>query len=83
MVFLSLSFDENHEAWENFVKDENLTGVQVIAGKSSKDFMDYYMIPGYPQFLLLGKDGKIVNHNFIRPSMPPFDDMLEQIINES
>ena len=80
--FVSISFDANKETWVNFVKEKALTGVQVIAEENSKKIQHHYMVTGYPTFILLGKDGKVINHNFVRPSSPGFDSFLEAMMKQ-
>lgn len=83
VTFLSLSFDKEKQTWIDFVKKEELTGIQAIVGENYDNFQSHYMITGFPTFILLGKDGKVINHNFIRPSSPGFDGFLESIIEQN
>ncbi|MCT4600999.1 MAG: TlpA family protein disulfide reductase [Marinifilaceae bacterium] len=81
IVFLSISMDKNTKAWRTFVKKNKLKGIQIIAGKEHKNISKHYGIKGIPQFMLLGKDGKIIVPNFVRPSNPAFSKILKSFIN--
>lgn len=67
--FVSISVDQDKKAWENMVKKDKLGGLQLWANSSRKsDFIDSYKIKGIPRFILLDKEGKIINANAPRPS---------------
>lgn len=82
VAFVSLSFDKKKQTWVDFVKKEKLTGIQVIAGENYDNFQNHYMITGFPTFILLGKDGKVINQSFLRPSSPGFDSFLEAMMKQ-
>ena len=67
IVFLGLSTDSDKAKWEAMVKEGNLTGVQLYLGSQSS-FQKAYQVDGIPRFILIDKDGKIVNNNMSRPS---------------
>lgn len=67
VTFVSLSTDRNKEQWENFVKKKEMGGVQLINDPSCT-FCKDYMIFGIPRFILLDKEGRIVDNNAPRPS---------------
>lgn len=67
IVFLGLSIDQNKKKWEEKVKGGELCGTQLYLGLGSS-FQTDYMIKGIPRFILLDKDGMIVNDNMSRPS---------------
>lgn len=82
IVFLSISMDKDTTVWNKFVKKNKLKGIQIIAGKENKNISKHYGIKGIPQFMLLGKDGKIIVPNFVRPSNPNFSKILRTYINK-
>lgn len=69
ICFVSISCDQNKNAWEKMVKDEKLGGIQLIIDKDDS-FMKAYKITGIPRFILLDKEGKIINSKMSRPSNP-------------
>ena len=69
IVFVSMSIDKDKAAWEKQVKDEKLGGIQLYAGPKS-DFCEAYKITGIPRFILIDKEGNIVEANMTRPSDP-------------
>ena len=67
IVFVSLSCDEKQEAWRKMVKEDKLGGVQLCMGKDMT-FRDAYGITAIPRFILLDKEGRIVNVFMTPPS---------------
>ena len=67
ITFLSLSVDNDKAKWEKMVKEEQLSGVQLYLGTGS-DFQSAYQIDGIPRFILLDKEGKIIDKDMQRPS---------------
>lgn len=67
--FISVSVDENVDAWKKMIAKDNPRWPQFIASKEqhakiSKD----WGIVGIPRFLLINVDGTINNADAIRPS---------------
>ncbi|QNM85968.1 TlpA family protein disulfide reductase [Polaribacter pectinis] len=77
--FISISTDEarrNGNSWEaaekkwrNFVKEKELSGVQLWSGQDYS-FQRAYQINGIPRFILVDPQGNIVEANAPRPSDP-------------
>ena len=67
IAFVSISIDNNHAAWEKFVKDKQLGGLQLWAG-------DWTALPSemelgsVPRFLLIDPHGNWFDSNAPRPS---------------
>lgn len=82
IVFVSLSIDkmENKDKWLKMVEDENLQGIQILADKDwSSDFVTSYDIKGIPRFILIDKDGNIVDANAPRPSNPNLKELFNSL----
>ena len=69
IVFVSISVDDDEKAWKDMVEKESLTGYQLRANIDAP-FMKKYEVNGIPRFILLDKEGKIINPNMTRPSQP-------------
>ena len=75
--FVSISIDEDKEAWRKAVKEKQLKGVQLIADKAfDSQFIRDYAINQIPTFLIIDKQGHIVNPNAPRPSDPDIEKIL-------
>ncbi len=82
IAFVSLSIDkmEHKEKWLKMIQDEKLQGIQVLADKDwNSDFVTAFNIKGIPRFILLDKDGNIVDANAPRPSDPNLKGLLNSL----
>jgi thiol-disulfide isomerase/thioredoxin len=71
MIFIGVSVDRaaDKQKWKDFLKKENLPGVQLFAGDTANEsLMKPYKINGIPRFILVGKDGKLIFADAPRPS---------------
>lgn len=78
IAFVSISCDWNKEAWNKMIREKQLGGIQLNGGENS-DFMKAYMITGIPRFILLNREGKILNADMSRPSDPQTVVFLEAL----
>ena len=75
IVFLGLSTDGDKAAWERVVRAGDMCGTQLYLGARSS-FQTAYNIKGIPRFILLDKDGVIINNDMSRPSSPDTEKVL-------
>ncbi len=69
IAFVSISIDGDKDAWKKMVENKELQGYQLYAeGEWQSDIIKDYAIKGIPRFILIDKDGKLVNANANRPS---------------
>lgn len=85
LTFVSISVDKNkdREVWKKMVKEMKMGGVQLILGENwnwIKNFMPASL--SVPRFILLDKEGVIVNPNMSRPSDPNTAKILEKVLTK-
>lgn len=81
ITFLVVSVDENQDAWKNTIKARNIGGTHLVSnGSPDSDVSSLYRINGIPHYIIIDKDGKIVNSNARRPSQGVRED-LEKLLN--
>ena len=78
IVFLGLSTDGDKAAWEKVVRAGGMCGTQLYLGARSS-FQTAYNIKGIPRFILLDKDGIIINNDMSRPSSPDTEKVLSAL----
>ncbi len=81
--FVSISVDamKDHEKWKKFVTDNNLGGIQLFADNDWKSqFVEEYNIQGIPRFILIDKEGKVVEASAPRPSSPALEEQLNSLL---
>ncbi len=82
IAFVSLSIDkiEHKDKWLKMIEDEDLKGIQILADNDwNSDFVTSYNIKGIPRFILIDKEGNIVNSNAPRPSDPSLKEVLSTL----
>lgn len=79
ICFVSISIDKNQKAWRDMVIKRSMKGIQLNVG-DNKEFEKNYMITLIPRFILLDKQGNIINAKMSRPSDPKTSIMLEQLL---
>ena len=69
VIFLFVSIDDDEMAWKRMIKEKNLTGIHLIsAGEFDSDVAQQYNVRGIPHYVIIGKDGNILDINAKRPS---------------
>lgn len=85
IVFVSISVDRNKDIalWKKTVADMKLGGVQLHLGEDW-DWVKNFMPTGLavPRFILLDREGKIINANMTRPSDKVTGQKFEEILKK-
>ena len=72
VVFLYLANGSPEESWKNIIKEYSLTGEQVVhynlPNKLQNILEKYLQIKHYPTYLLIDRNGEIVDREPPRPS---------------
>ena len=69
IVFMSISLDKTTDIWQKALKDKNMKGIQLFAkGEFNSEIAKKYSVTGIPRFILIDKDGNIINSKAERPS---------------
>jgi len=79
LAIISLSIDSDKAKWENYIEENNMSGIHLYTGNKS-DFVTFYDIGAIPRFILLDPLGKVVNSDEIRPSDSNLKSYLNQFI---
>ena len=77
--FVSISIDADEKAWRNKVENDKLDGIQLrVTNKDS--FRTDYKITLIPRFILIDKEGKIIDSKMTRPSDPQTSEKLSSLL---
>jgi thiol-disulfide isomerase/thioredoxin len=72
IAFVSLSIDQlkNISKWKDMILDKQLEGIQIIADKAWRSkFVTDYVIESIPRFILIDKDGNLMDPMAPRPAV--------------
>jgi thiol-disulfide isomerase/thioredoxin len=83
IVFLSISCDNKTDLWKKFLQVRNITNCnQLIMDNVKGNFFDKMGKSGIPRFIILDKDGKVLDNNTSkRPSNPLLKIYLNHLLN--
>lgn len=83
--FVMISFDEDIEAWNKMVTGNNeglFEGIQLATGSYQNEINTTYNVNGIPHYILIDKEGKIVQKSAVGPYdlelIPILDDLLKK-----
>lgn len=80
IAFVGICTRDKKESWEKFLKEKKLGGTQLFAPNQDGDFFKDYNVSGIPRFIILDKEGKIVDADAKRPSQPELKTQLESLL---
>ncbi len=80
IAFVSVSIDENKNAWRTELADKKGRVLQLWAKNSEEDFGNRFAIASIPRFLLIDHRGNIINADLPSPSEPEFEAILQKEI---
>ena len=82
IAFVSISTDseKDHEKWRTFVKEKELTGIQLYADRSNMDFIKAFNVNTIPRFILIDPSGTVVDADAARPSDPKLKEQLAGLL---
>lgn len=78
---ISISCDQDKEAWETFLKENPHEWAQYIVDENGdKALSEGYMVNTIPRFMVIDADGKFIDSNAKRPSDPEIISYLEGLL---
>lgn len=83
IAFLYLSIDENYKQWQKASIDEKLEqsdGTYLISNFPLSEFKRVFKINTIPRYILIGKNGNIINSNAPRPSEKMLLSLIEKYL---
>jgi thiol-disulfide isomerase/thioredoxin len=81
VAFVSISIDQNKEPWRKMLESKNMKGIQIYSeGAWNSEIIANYKISGIPRFIIIDKEGKLVDGNAPRPSNPETANILSKLI---
>lgn len=77
--FVSICKSDTEDRWKAMIEDKKLGGIQLFTDEQIPFFTDF-MVQGIPRFILIDKEGKIVEANAPRPSWPQIKEVIKELI---
>ncbi len=81
IVFLCISLDVKRKQWEDYLNKNNKEGLNLFAVTGfDSELAEGFQITAIPTFILIDKDGKIVDSDAPRPSSPEIRKVLDELL---
>ncbi len=81
VVFLYVSIDDSEDKWKKAITDDKIEGIHLLsAGGMNSIVAKAFNISGIPRYVLIGRDGKIVDNDATRPSEPATTTAIEKAL---
>lgn len=79
IVFLNVSIDSQIDRWKSFLEEHpEMTGINVNDPRDTEaEVCEDYKVNGIPRYVLIGRDGKIIDTDAYRPSQK--DELINQL----
>jgi thiol-disulfide isomerase/thioredoxin len=84
VVFMYISVDDDIDAWRKLLKkNSNFAGVQINdpMDDKHKNVQQSYLIWGIPNYILIDKNGKIVDAKAPQPSSGKVEKLIDELLN--
>jgi len=78
--FVSISYKDNKKMWKEMITERKLGGIQLFAPNENISFFKDYQVTGIPRFILIDKDGRVIESNAKRPSNPKLKEQLQNLL---
>lgn len=78
--FVSISIRDKKENLISFINENNLAGIQLFAPKLDILFFEFYQLKTVPRFILIDKEGKILDANAYKPSNPRLNELIRKYL---
>jgi len=77
--FVSIAWNDDKQRWKQTVLDKELTGFQLFSENKEHPFFKFYGVKSIPRFILLDKEGKIIESNARQPTDKNLREQLIQL----
>ncbi len=78
--FVSICMGGSKKQWKKMVKEKKLGGIQLFTEGEDNPFFKEFSVHGIPRYILIDKEGKIIEGNAKGPSNPKLKDVIEKFL---
>ncbi|QQS98313.1 TlpA family protein disulfide reductase [Sphingobacterium spiritivorum] len=84
VIFLYVSIDDSEDKWRQAIKEDQIEGVHLLSKGGIKSVVaKAFNISGIPRYVIIGRDGKIVDNDAPRPSEDiTYDKIIDALKSE-
>lgn len=82
IVFISMCQNDDPERWKATVISNELQGIHIYVEDENNKFLSDYLVSGIPRFILIDKNGLIIDSEALRPSNPSLKVQLQELLKQ-
>lgn len=83
VVFLYISIDDDAAKWRKAIEEDKIEGIHLLSkGGNNSVVAKAFNISGIPRYVIIGRDGKILDNEATRPSQPETYQALMNALNK-
>ena len=79
--FVSLGLDSPRVRLEQILQKNQIEGIKLYDPEKDEEIMSKYAVTGFPRYVMLDREGKIIDHMAKRPSNPELKEQLNTLLN--
>jgi len=81
IAFVSICKDDTRTRWRKSIIASELNGIQLFAPDNNIAFFEDYMVDGVPRYILIDKNGYIIDSDAPRPSSKDIEELFNELLN--
>lgn len=84
LILIRISFDKDYQWWKKFISNNSLDAKKNYAFHNSSEnpFIKEYNLHTIPRYMLINKNGKIINDDTPHPGDPKLKELIDKYLNE-
>ncbi|WP_055411612.1 TlpA family protein disulfide reductase [Nonlabens sp. YIK11] len=79
VVFLNIAYQDEEKKWRKMIKDKKFAGEHILADRKDESFFEEYAVTGIPRYILIDKNGNIIDNNAPRPTEEGLKILLDSL----
>lgn len=79
--FVSIGVESPRERLVNILKNKEVGGIKLYDPEKDDEIMSDYAVTSFPRYVMIDREGKIIEHMAKRPSNPELKEQLNSLLN--
>lgn len=80
VAFVYISIDDDENSWRKMVEKQEIEGIHLYSQGWESEIAQTYVIQGIPRYVLIDREGKLIDANMSRPSDPATIKRIEEAL---
>lgn len=80
VAFVYISIDDNEDNWREMIEKQEIKGIHLYSKGWESQAPKAYLVRGIPRYVLIDREGKLIDANMSRPSSPATIKRIEEAL---